>query len=54
MTTEDPSTATTGEDDARCPYCGSTETNRDHPKGPSLCRSMYFCERCQEPFETFS
>lgn len=55
MTDEDPSTATsTGPTDAECPYCGSTETKREHPKGPSLCRSMHFCERCQQPFEKFS
>ncbi|WP_226006647.1 1,2-phenylacetyl-CoA epoxidase subunit PaaE [Natrinema salinisoli] len=54
MTKEDPSAATTEEADATCPYCGSTETKRDHPKGPSLCRSMYFCESCQQPFERFS
>ncbi|ELY91939.1 1,2-phenylacetyl-CoA epoxidase subunit PaaE [Natrinema altunense] len=54
MTENDPSTTTTGETDARCPYCGSTETRRDHPKGPSLCRSMHFCENCQQPFEKFA
>ncbi|WP_436924038.1 1,2-phenylacetyl-CoA epoxidase subunit PaaE [Halosimplex amylolyticum] len=34
-----------------CPYCGSTETERDHPKGPSLCRSMHYCNACDQPFE---
>ncbi|KYH27247.1 hypothetical protein HAPAU_07000 [Halalkalicoccus paucihalophilus] len=50
----DPS-VTTGEADgagpAECPYCGSTDTEREHPKGPSLCRSMHFCHGCEEPFE---
>jgi transposase-like protein len=36
---------------ATCPYCGSTDTEREHPKGPSLCRSMHFCEACGQPFE---
>ncbi|WP_330631259.1 PaaD-like zinc ribbon domain-containing protein [Halocatena halophila] len=38
--------------DARCPYCGSSDTDLEHPKGPSLCRSIYFCNVCAEPFET--
>jgi hypothetical protein len=50
----DPS-VTTGEADgagpAECPYCGSTDTEREHPKGPSLCRSMHFCHGCEQPFE---
>lgn len=55
MTEEDPSTTTTTEDtNASCPYCGSIETKREHPKGPSLCRSMHFCKDCQQPFEKFS
>lgn len=36
-----------------CPYCGSTDTEREHPKGPSLCRSMHYCNDCCEPFEAF-
>lgn len=38
---------------AECPYCGSRETERDHPRGPSLCRSMHFCYNCGQPFEKF-
>ena len=34
-----------------CPYCGSVDTERDHPKGPSLCRSMHYCNACDQPFE---
>lgn len=50
----DPSTTTSGAaETAQCPYCGSTDTTRDHPKGPGLCRSLYFCEGCEQPFETF-
>ncbi|MFC7142556.1 1,2-phenylacetyl-CoA epoxidase subunit PaaE [Halosimplex aquaticum] len=48
----DPSVEAGGEDAAvACPYCGSTETERDHPKGPSLCRSMHYCTACDQPFE---
>jgi hypothetical protein len=50
----DPSVDTSGRDErATCPYCGGTDTRREHPKGPSLCRSMHFCADCQEPFEKF-
>ncbi len=35
----------------RCPYCGGTDTEREHPKGPSLCRSIHYCNDCEEPFE---
>lgn len=48
----DPSVDT--EDDGgpvECPYCGSTETDREHPRGPSLCRSIYVCRACEQPFE---
>lgn len=51
----DPSVDTEPDDEpVSCPYCGGTETEREHPKGPSLCRSIYFCTTCQEPFERFS
>jgi hypothetical protein len=48
----DPSVAA-GDDEApaTCPYCDGTNTEREHPKGPSLCRSIHFCRDCQEPFE---
>jgi hypothetical protein len=38
---------------AECPYCGSMDTKREHPKGPSLCRSMHFCNAYRQPFEKF-
>jgi hypothetical protein len=51
----DPSVgATSAEGAAECPYCGSTDTEREHPKGPSLCRSMHFCNDCEQPFEKIS
>jgi len=50
----DPSVETSGaEESAECPYCGSTDTEREHPKGPSLCRSMFYCNECRQPFERF-
>lgn len=51
----DPSTTTTGDDEgpAECPYCGSEDTEREHPKGPGLCRSMHYCNSCEQPFERF-
>ena len=51
----DPSTET-GTDDApaACPYCGGRNTEQEHPKGPSLCRSMHYCHDCEEPFEAFA
>ena len=51
----DPSTTVgaDGDETAECPYCGSANTVRDHPKGPGLCRSMHYCEDCEEPFERF-
>lgn len=49
----DPSVEAGGTDDSAvtCPYCGSAETDREHPKGPSLCRSMHYCNACDQPFE---
>jgi transposase-like protein len=52
MRGRDPSVAAGGEEvSADCPYCGSSNTERDHPKGPSLCRSMHYCNACDQPFE---
>lgn len=52
--TTDPSVQTTGDESgAACPYCGSMNTVREHPKGPSLCRSMHYCRGCEQPFEKF-
>lgn len=52
MRRRDPSVETSGaEAAATCPYCGSDDTEREHPKGPSLCRSMHYCNGCNQPFE---
>ncbi|MFA9444523.1 1,2-phenylacetyl-CoA epoxidase subunit PaaD [Egicoccus sp. AB-alg6-2] len=36
-----------------CPYCGSDTTVRESNFGPTPCRDLRFCERCQQPFEAF-
>ena len=38
---------------AECPYCGSRNTTLDNPFGPTLCRAIYHCEACHQPFEQF-
>jgi hypothetical protein len=51
MRRPDPSVDVDDDATATCPYCGSEETEREHPKGPSLCRSIHYCTVCEEPFE---
>jgi ring-1,2-phenylacetyl-CoA epoxidase subunit PaaD len=36
-----------------CPYCGSMQTTLKNSFGPTLCRSLYYCHGCQQPFEQF-
>ena len=36
-----------------CPYCGSTDTERDIMFGPTPCRDVRFCNACPQPFEAF-
>jgi ring-1,2-phenylacetyl-CoA epoxidase subunit PaaD len=38
---------------AECPYCGSRNTTIDNPFGPTLCRAIYHCADCRQPFEQF-
>ena len=38
---------------ATCPYCGSANTSLDNPFGPTLCRAIYHCDACHQPFEQF-
>jgi ring-1,2-phenylacetyl-CoA epoxidase subunit PaaD len=38
---------------ATCPYCGSERTTLDNPFGPTLCRAIYHCDACNQPFEQF-
>jgi ring-1,2-phenylacetyl-CoA epoxidase subunit PaaD len=39
--------------DVRCPRCGSHRTTLENAFGPTLCRSIYHCDVCHEPFEQF-
>jgi ring-1,2-phenylacetyl-CoA epoxidase subunit PaaD len=36
-----------------CPYCGSINTTLENAFGPTLCRAIYHCADCQQPFEQF-
>jgi ring-1,2-phenylacetyl-CoA epoxidase subunit PaaD len=38
---------------AECPYCGSRTTTLENPFGPTLCRAIYHCASCRQPFEQF-
>lgn len=38
---------------AVCPRCNSTNTVMRSPFGPTLCRSLHFCNDCREAFEQF-
>jgi ring-1,2-phenylacetyl-CoA epoxidase subunit PaaD len=52
-----PTTAGTGLEEltvvhvAECPYCGSRNTMLENPFGPTLCRAIYHCADCRQPFE---
>ena len=39
--------------DVRCPYCASANVAMDSIFGPALCRSMFYCRGCRQPFEAF-
>jgi ring-1,2-phenylacetyl-CoA epoxidase subunit PaaD len=38
---------------AECPYCGSRDTTLENAFGPTLCRAIYHCAKCRQPFEQF-
>ena len=38
---------------ATCPWCGSANTALENAFGPTLCRSIYWCNACRQPFEQF-
>ena len=38
---------------AACPFCGSADTTMENAFGPTLCRSIFWCNRCRQPFEQF-
>lgn len=37
----------------QCPYCGSDNTLMKSPFGPTLCRSLHYCDNCKQAFEQF-
>jgi ring-1,2-phenylacetyl-CoA epoxidase subunit PaaD len=39
------------DESAVCPHCGSADTRLKNSFGPTLCRSIYYCNGCQQPFE---
>ena len=39
--------------DVRCPYCQSGRVAMDSAFGPTLCRSLFYCRDCRQPFEAF-
>lgn len=38
---------------AECPRCGNKETELRNIFGPTLCRSIHYCNQCREAFEQF-
>ena len=39
--------------DVRCPYCESATVAMDNAFGAALCRSLFYCRDCRQPFEAF-
>ena len=39
--------------DVRCPFCESASVVMDSAFGPALCRSLFYCRDCRQPFEAF-
>jgi ring-1,2-phenylacetyl-CoA epoxidase subunit PaaD len=39
--------------DVRCPFCESASVAMDSAFGPALCRSLFYCRACRQPFEAF-
>jgi ring-1,2-phenylacetyl-CoA epoxidase subunit PaaD len=40
-------------DHAVCPRCNGTDTDLKNAFGPTLCRSIHYCNTCKEAFEQF-
>jgi ring-1,2-phenylacetyl-CoA epoxidase subunit PaaD len=38
---------------AECPFCGSRRATLENAFGPTLCRAIYYCADCRQPFEQF-
>ena len=39
--------------DTPCPFCDSRNTTLKSPFGPTLCRSLHYCNNCLQGFEGF-
>lgn len=39
--------------DVACPYCDSRDTSMESIFGPTLCRSIHYCNACRQSFEQF-
>ena len=37
----------------RCPFCAGADVAMDSVFGPALCRSLFYCRACRQPFEAF-
>jgi ring-1,2-phenylacetyl-CoA epoxidase subunit PaaD len=37
----------------RCPFCAGANVVMDSAFGPTLCRSLFYCRACRQPFEAF-
>ena len=37
-----------------CPFCGSSDVRLEQRRGSALCRTLYVCQSCSQPFEKFS
>jgi len=42
-----------GDGNVSCPYCDSARVVMDSAFGPTLCRALYYCRDCRQPFEAF-
>lgn len=40
-------------EETKCPYCDSSNTVLKSPFGPTLCRSLHYCNNCRQAFEGF-
>jgi ring-1,2-phenylacetyl-CoA epoxidase subunit PaaD len=38
---------------ARCPYCGSADTEQRSEFGSTACKAIHVCRACRQPFEEF-
>jgi len=43
----------TADEVVACPFCGSENTTLENAFGPTICRAIYYCQACQQPFELF-